>query len=121
MRQKCKKILMLQLLLSAMSKSQEEERIWLTLGLAYYRNGDWRSAVAALEQSCRVRPPTGNDHDYFALAMAHWQLGERTEARRYYDKAIAWNLDRSLKPENAPLYSEATRLLGRPAPGDTRP
>jgi tetratricopeptide (TPR) repeat protein len=105
----------------AVAKSQEEERIWLTLGLAYYRNGDWRSAVSALEKSCQVRPPTGNDHDYFALAMAHWQLGHKAEARRYYNKAIAWNVERSLKPENAPLYAEATRLLGPPEPGGSRP
>jgi tetratricopeptide (TPR) repeat protein len=105
----------------AVAKSQEEERIWLTLGLAYYRNGDWRAAVDALEQSCRVRPPTGNDHDYFALAMAHWQLGEKAEARSYYLKAIAWNLDRSINPEKAPLYTETTRLLGRPATGLVQP
>lgn len=93
--------------------SQEQGRVLDTLGLAYYRNGDWPSAIAALERACQVRPDHGNDHTFFALAMAYWRAGRPDEARRYYDRAIEWNTHRSLAPERAPLYEEATALLGR--------
>ena len=28
--------------------------------------------------------------DWFFLAMAHWQLGHKEEARRWYDQGVAW-------------------------------
>jgi serine/threonine-protein kinase len=105
----------------AVAKSQEQGRVWETLGLAYYRTGDRGSAIAALERACQVRIDRGNDHTFFALAMAYWRAGEPAEAGRYYDRAIEWNTRRSMKPENAPLFDEATRLLGRPGGRSVRP
>jgi tetratricopeptide (TPR) repeat protein len=105
----------------AVAKEQEQGRVWDTLGLAYYRNGDWRAAIAALERACQVRADRGNDHTFFALAMAYWRAGEPNEAERYYGRAIEWNTHRSMKPENAPLFDEATRLLGRLEGRPTRP
>jgi hypothetical protein len=53
--------------------------------------------------------------DFFFLAMAHWQLGEKDEARKYYDKAVAW-MDKN-KPDDEELRrfrAEAAALLGVP-------
>ena len=49
----------------------------------------------------------------FALATAHWQLGDKEEARRWYDKAVAW-MDKH-KPNDKDLVrfrDEAAKLIG---------
>jgi tetratricopeptide (TPR) repeat protein len=62
---------------------------WNTLGAAYYRARDWTAALEALEQSMKLRQG-GESYDWFFLAMAHWQLGNEDEARRWYDRAVEW-------------------------------
>ena len=32
----------------------------------------------------------GKSSDWLFVAMSHWRLGNREEARRWYDKAAAW-------------------------------
>jgi Flp pilus assembly protein TadD len=59
-----------------------------TLGVACYRAGDSKAAVAALTQSTNMREG-GDGFGWFFLAMAYWQLGDRGEARQWYDKAVA--------------------------------
>ncbi len=67
-----------------------------TLGIAYYQDGNWTEAVAALEKSMRiVHDLSGGDADYlplnyFSLAMAHYQLGKKELARKYYDEGAEW-------------------------------
>src|SRR5262249_40893931 len=51
-----------------------------TLGVASYRAGDWKAAIAALEQSMALRKG-GDSNDWFFLAMAHGQLGDKDKAR----------------------------------------
>jgi tetratricopeptide (TPR) repeat protein len=63
---------------------------WNTLGVALYRNGDWKPAVAALEKSMGFRNGDDEAFNGFFLAMAHWQLGQRDQARTWYDRAAAW-------------------------------
>ena len=58
---------------------------WNTLGVARYRAGDWKGAVAALEKSMPLRRG-GDAFDWFFLAMSHWQLGNKDDARRWYDR-----------------------------------
>jgi serine/threonine protein kinase/tetratricopeptide (TPR) repeat protein len=61
---------------------------WNTLGVAHYRAGNWKAAVAALEKSASLS--IGDDpYDRFFLAMAQWQLGNQEEARRQYDLGVA--------------------------------
>jgi tetratricopeptide (TPR) repeat protein len=62
---------------------------WNTLGAARYRAGSWKAAIAALEQSMALGGG-GNSIDWFFLAMARWQMGEREEARQWYDRAVRW-------------------------------
>jgi serine/threonine-protein kinase len=62
---------------------------WNTLGVAQYRNGDWLAAVVALTNS--VNFTKGSEcSDFFFLAMAHWQLGDKEKARAFYDQGVAW-------------------------------
>jgi tetratricopeptide (TPR) repeat protein len=67
---------------------------WNTLGAAQYRAGDWKAAIEALSKSMELRKG-GDSFDWFFLAMTHWQLGQKEEARKWYEKAIAW-MDKNL-------------------------
>jgi tetratricopeptide (TPR) repeat protein len=62
---------------------------WNTLGAARYGAGDWEAAVEALSKSMALRQG-GDAFDWFFLAMAEWQRGNKDEARRWYDKAREW-------------------------------
>jgi tetratricopeptide (TPR) repeat protein len=91
-----------------------------TLGVAQYRNGDWKAAVEALMKAVHLRRG-GNSEDFFFLAMAHWQLGEKDKARAWYDHAVAW-MDQH-KPNDEELKrfrAEATALLGPAKAADTQ-
>jgi tetratricopeptide (TPR) repeat protein len=75
-----------------------------TLGVAQYRAGQWREAITSLEKA--MAPRKGGDScDWLFLAMAHWQLGEKEAARRWYDKA-----DKELKKFEYPRVEEGRWL-----------
>jgi tetratricopeptide (TPR) repeat protein len=83
---------------------------WNTLGAALYRAENWDGAIAALEKSIAVQGD--NSFDGFFLAMAHWQRGQRDEARRLYDRAVRWM--QASKPNDNELHrfrAEAAALL----------
>jgi tetratricopeptide (TPR) repeat protein len=84
---------------------------WNTLGVAYYRTGDWKSAVAALTKSMDLRKG-GDPTDWFFLAMAHYRLGDKEQGRKSYDQAVDW-MERN-KPKDEELRqfrAEAAELL----------
>jgi serine/threonine protein kinase/tetratricopeptide (TPR) repeat protein len=85
--------------------------IWNTLGAAHYLNENWKEAVAALERSMQLRHG-GDSYDWFFLAMAHWQRGEKEEARQWFDRAVAW-MDRNMPKgkELGRLRAEAAALM----------
>lgn len=60
-----------------------------TLGIAYYRVGEFRKAVESLRQSMKLSDG-GDANDWFFLAMAHAQLGDLDEARQWYERAESW-------------------------------
>jgi tetratricopeptide (TPR) repeat protein len=85
---------------------------WTTLGVAHYRAGDWKAAVAALDKSMELSKG-GGINDWFFLAMAHCRLNDKAEARKWYDKAVEW-MDKNA-PEDEGLRrfrAEASELLG---------
>ncbi len=53
--------------------------IWNTLGVAYFRLGNWEEAHGALYRSMELRNE-GDSFDWFFLSMIHARLG-RTERR----------------------------------------
>jgi serine/threonine protein kinase/predicted Zn-dependent protease len=61
---------------------------WRALGAAYCRAGNWQEAAAALERSLQFN--RGDGFNWYFLAMARWQLGDKAKARHWYDRAIAW-------------------------------
>src|SRR5262249_21231244 len=60
----------------AVELAPEEANCWNTLGVASYRAGDWKAAISSLEKSMKLRKG-GTSFDWFFLAMAHWQLGDK--------------------------------------------
>ena len=84
---------------------------WNTLGVAHYRAADRKAAIEALQKSMELTSG-GNSGDFFFLAMAHWQLGEKEEAQRWYGQAVKW-MDEN-KPDDEELRrfrAEAAALL----------
>src|SRR5262249_698445 len=73
----------------AVEQAPESGPCWTTLGLAHYRGGNWKEAIAAQEKANGLRNG-GGPTEWFILAMAHWQLGNKTEARTWYDRSVQW-------------------------------
>jgi eukaryotic-like serine/threonine-protein kinase len=86
---------------------------WQVLGWVRYRTGAWKDSIAALEKSIELREDGGDSFQWFFLAMAHWQVGNKEQARKWYDRAVDW-ADR-IRPADAQLLhfrAEAAELLG---------
>jgi tetratricopeptide (TPR) repeat protein len=89
-----------------------------TLGVAHFRAGNWKEAVAALQKSMELGKG-GDSSDWFFLAMARWKLGQKEEARTWYEKAVAWMAEH--RPEDDGLRrirTEAAQVLGVPEKRD---
>jgi serine/threonine protein kinase/Tfp pilus assembly protein PilF len=85
------------------------------LGVAYYRAGEWKEAITALEKAEELEPKRFLGFNALFLAMAHWKLNERDTARQWYDKAVAWiEVARLNDPELPRFRDEAAQLLGVP-------
>jgi serine/threonine-protein kinase len=92
-----------------------------TLALAEYRCHHWAESIAAAEQSIALRK-SGDANDWFFLAMAHWQKGNKDEARKWFDKAVAWTLEKDHKNEELhQFWNEAAELLGMDSGKDLAP
>jgi tetratricopeptide (TPR) repeat protein len=85
---------------------------WNTLGVALYRAGNWKEAVSAFEKSVELGKG-GDVLDRLFLAMAHWRLGHKEEARKWYDQAVDPAAPPRLLEGILPrVRAEATELLG---------
>ncbi len=108
----------------AVELEPKQAMYWNTLGAAEYHAGNYRDSIKAFEKSTQLsadQPENARNtsFDAFFLAMAHWQLGEKDEARKWYDQAVAW-MEKN-RPKDAELlrfHQEAAELLGI---GDTNP
>jgi Flp pilus assembly protein TadD len=92
-----------ELVKKAVELNPREGSYWRTLGVAHYRAGDWKDALAALEKSMELHCG-GDSFDWFFLAMAQWQLGNKDKAREWYDKAVDW------MEKNQPIHEELRRF-----------
>jgi uncharacterized protein HemY len=108
----------LELAKKAAQQAPDAGYIWNTLGLAQYRNGNWREAVAALEKSMQLGDG-GDSFDRFLLAMAHWQLSDKDQARKWYSLAVQWmekneqhSNTEELRQDLTRFRAEAANLLG---------
>jgi serine/threonine protein kinase len=79
----------LELAQKAVALAPEVGTFWNTLGVAHYRAGDWKAAVAAFDKSMELRAG-GDAFDWYFLAMIQKKLGNADEARKWYDQAVDW-------------------------------
>ena len=96
----------------AVEMAPKEGNHWNTLGVARYRARDWNAATAALEKSRELLGDTELSFNAFFLAMAHWQLGGKPEARQWHSQAVDW-MEKN-KPDDQELRrfrAEAAELL----------
>jgi tetratricopeptide (TPR) repeat protein len=102
----------LELARKAVDRVPKNKYYWFTLGAAHYRSGHWKDAVVALERSMKLHKGSTPSHGLL-LAMAHWKLGDRKEAREWYDRAVQ-GMAKNLPPDEIlrHLHIEAAALLG---------
>jgi tetratricopeptide (TPR) repeat protein len=93
-----------------------------TLGVAAFRSREWKTAGDALQQSIHFNG--GAAIDCFFLAMTRWQQGDRNDAQRWFDQAVAWIERNKAQIERNPseqaqlrqFQAEATALLRQSGP-----
>jgi tetratricopeptide (TPR) repeat protein len=84
---------------------------WTALGVARYRNGERKEAIDALEMAAELTSG-GSPTEWLFLAMSHWQLGQKNEAREWYDRAATWMKEKDATEELARFRAEADELFG---------
>jgi tetratricopeptide (TPR) repeat protein len=74
----------------ALTLAPGEGHIWTDLGQAKYRAGDWKGAIEALQKAIELNKRWRFSEKGFFLAMAHWQLGHKDQARQWHKEAVEW-------------------------------
>ena len=88
---------------------------WRQVGYGWvlYRQGRLREAREALLRATELQIPKPWPWGLFGLAMTEWKLGNRSEAREYYARAVA-RMEQTYPrfPEFILLKEETAELLG---------
>jgi tetratricopeptide (TPR) repeat protein len=86
---------------------------WHTLGVAQYRAGKWQEALDSFDKSM-VLQNGGDGLDWYFVAMAHWQLGDKNRAAQFFHNAEDWKKNEHVGPDDLEgLDHEAASLLTR--------
>jgi tetratricopeptide (TPR) repeat protein len=108
----------------SMSMEPKHPGVWHVRGTARYRAAKYEEALAAFQKAMELRPNNplnespllydlGDGFDWFYLALTHWKLGNREEARGWYSRADQWL--KKEKPRHIVLWNyraAAANLLG---------
>ncbi len=100
---------------AAVTKSPGDSNSRTTLALAEYRAGHWAESIAAADRAIALTKGV-DASNWFFLAMAHWQKGDKDDARKWFDKAVAWAKQDLKNVELRQFWAEAAQLLGLPGP-----
>ena len=109
--------LKIELAQQAVDEEPSSGAYWNTLGVAQYRAGEFTKSIYSLEKSEELKNKDASNWDssfnWFFLAMSHWQLGDKEEARQWFDKGAQWMDAKNAKSESMIRFrSEAAELLG---------
>src|SRR5262249_47346195 len=99
----------------AVELAPQQAPTWQGLGMAHYRLGGWKARVEGPEESRALQqnPKAGHPAQGFFLAMARWQLGQKDEARKWFDRAVRWMDQQDPRDEELRRFrAEAVELLG---------
>jgi tetratricopeptide (TPR) repeat protein/serine/threonine protein kinase len=102
----------------AVQLNPKDSNNWATLGMAHFRAGEWKESIVAVH-AAMTKSKGANAYHWFILAISHWQLGDRVEARKRYDQAVQWmeknaaslSRDHLLAEELRRFRSEAEEVL----------
>ncbi len=84
---------------------------WNSLGAAYYYSDRWKKAIEAFEKASES--DFDNAHNFVFLAMCHWKLGNKDQARAWYEKTVAQMKNNQVNEDNLLRFrAEADALLG---------
>ena len=90
----------------------DDSEVLNTAGVAHYRTKEYASAIDDLNASSELGG-TPLPFNGFFLAMGHWKLGDKEQAREWYDKSVMWMNDHSSMNETMLRFrAEAERTLG---------
>jgi Tfp pilus assembly protein PilF len=90
-----------------------DSMIWNTVGVARYRAWDWQGAITAFKRAEELSPNKHYAFNAFFLAMAHWQLGSKDEARTVYETGVEWMQRKMPQDEELRRFrAEAAQLVG---------
>jgi tetratricopeptide (TPR) repeat protein len=96
----------------AVEQNPRDANAWTTLGIAAHRMGDHAAAIVALEKAMALKGDNCTIEQFF-LAMAHERLGDKRQAREWFDKATAWMSKTGSQDEDLLRFrAEAEGLLG---------
>ena len=71
-----------------------------TVGVVYYRCGQWQQATETLLKSIELDPQGGTAFDFFFLSMIYHQNGDTEKSQEFYDRAVAWWNAQSTLPDD---------------------
>lgn len=90
-----------------------------TLGVSRFRAGDYETAIADLEKSRELLNNGQDSFNTFFLAMAHWKLGNKEAARKWYDQAVTWMENHQPKNEELVRFRAEAEEMFKQEPGDS--
>lgn len=91
-----------------------------TLGVALYRNGEFKEAIPVLDKSLTMSRGSSDAFDLYFLAMCHHRLGDAGKAADCFERAQRWVKERQGKlsqdwlVELKDFEAEAKKLLAQP-------
>jgi serine/threonine protein kinase/Flp pilus assembly protein TadD len=97
----------------AVELAPEKPNFLNTLGVAEYRVGNWKEAIAALEKSEQLAPGKYFAFNAFFLAMAHCQLGYKEHARKEFEQAVKWMEKKDPKNDELLRFRDEAKALLR--------
>jgi tetratricopeptide (TPR) repeat protein len=111
----------LELARKAVSRAPHTAVYLNTLSVAQYRAGQFIGAIATLEKSLAAGNGQADAFDLLFLAMARSKLGQITQARADFDRAVKWrrdhpNLSAQWSADLDAFQAEAQALLDGPPP-----
>ena len=72
-----------------------------TLGVTYYRLGEWQKARDTLRKAAEMNSRGATAYDHYFLALCHHQMGQADQARTEYEQAKTWREQAKLTANQA--------------------
>jgi Flp pilus assembly protein TadD len=95
--------------------AESKESCWSALARAQFRAEQYEAALSSFEKANVMKLNSADDSfDAFFLAIAHHKLGHKQEARRWYERGLAWKivLKGNVEVFLDRLQPEAAEVLG---------